>query len=77
MPKRAEKKIVKPEYQKGQRVVLKNTWALSVDPEGLKAYVRDHRINKEGDIIYHIEAWRPPIPCSVKGEDLEPEKADV
>jgi len=61
----------KAKYKVGQTVLLKNQWALSLDPNGLNAKVLEIRTSKQGEIFYKIEAQRPPVPLSTLESDLE------
>lgn len=66
-------KIVTPKYKKDDEVILKNTWAMQLSQEeGLKAKITAVRIGKNGEVIYSIDALRPPVPMSVLEDDLTP-----
>lgn len=69
MSGKAKKRI--PKYANGKEVVLKNKWALAQNPNGLSAKIVGTRNAPDGEVIYNIEAQRPPVPMSVLESDLD------
>ncbi len=61
---------IEPKYKVGEELTLKNAWALQISPEGVKAKVTGFRPGPNGQIVYTVEAWRPPIPVAVDEKDL-------
>lgn len=68
MPKQAIEKEAK--YKPGQEIRLVNQWALKYGPDGLLAEVKEIRINKNGDLVYLVEAQRPPVPLTTLECDI-------
>ena len=69
MPK--ESKKVEPKFTVEQDLTLKNAWALQVSKDGLPAKVTGIRTGPKGEILYMVEAHRPPVPMTVVEADLE------
>lgn len=69
MSGKAKKRI--PKHAIGKKVVLKNQWALAQNPKGLSAEIVGTRNAPNGEVVYNIEAQRPPVPMSVLESDLE------
>lgn len=70
---REAKRAERPRYKVGDRVILKNTWAVQLDKNGLKATIAKVRLSSRG-VLYDIDAERPTVRMSAIQDDLEDDK---